>query len=274
MKPFRFGVVATPQDAASWRATARRVGELGYSTLLVPDGLQLLSPIPSLAHAAAVADIRVGTMVLAGPLRPPRAAAWEGHSLSVLTDGRFEFGIGTGLPRVEAWAHELGLPYGDAGRRLADVAGAVEHLHELDLRRDPAAHTPVVMAAAGPKARALAARIADTVHLAAPAHTGRDQVAAMASDVRERAEGRDVELSLNLFAVGDGELPAWTRQMTGSDAATLRALDSLALLPGSDPQAMADELRRRRDALGVSYVSVNAAFLEPMAPVVELLAGQ
>jgi hypothetical protein len=34
---------------------------------------------------------------------------------------------------------------------------------------------------------------------------------------------------------------------------------------------MADELQFRRDALGVSYPSVNAAFVEPMAPVVELL---
>jgi hypothetical protein len=36
---------------------------------------------------------------------------------------------------------------------------------------------------------------------------------------------------------------------------------------------MADELRRRRDTLGVSYVSVNSAFLEQLAPVVEQLTG-
>ena len=42
----------------------------------------------------------MGTFVLAAPLRPPRAAAWEGHSMTVLTDGRFDFGIGTGLPRA------------------------------------------------------------------------------------------------------------------------------------------------------------------------------
>ena len=51
--------------------------------------------------------------------------------------------------------------------------------------------------------------------------------------------------------------------MTGSNAATLRAQDSLALLPGSNPEAMADELQRRRDALGVSYLSVNAASSNP-----------
>jgi len=36
---------------------------------------------------------------------------------------------------------------------------------------------------------------------------------------------------------------------------------------------MADELQRRRDGLGTSYVAVNAAFIEQFAPVVELLAG-
>ena len=168
MHPFRFGVVATPQDATSWHATARRVADCGYSTLLMPDGLQLLSPFPSLAATAAtVPELRVGTFVLAAPLRPPRAAAWEGHSMTVLTDGRFDFGIGTGLPRARQWADQLGLPYRSGPERLADVATAVEHLRELDGQ----AHTPVLMAAGGPKARALAARISDTVHLGRPLAT-------------------------------------------------------------------------------------------------------
>jgi hypothetical protein len=36
---------------------------------------------------------------------------------------------------------------------------------------------------------------------------------------------------------------------------------------------MADELQRRRDAFGTSYVAVNAVFIEQFAPVIELLAG-
>ena len=78
--------------------TVRRAADLGYSTILMPDGLQLLSPFPSLAIAASTADIRVGTFVAAAPLRPPLAAAWDAHTLTVLTDGRFDFGIGTGRP--------------------------------------------------------------------------------------------------------------------------------------------------------------------------------
>jgi len=45
MRPFRFGVVATPQEGPErWVATARRIADLGYTTLLMPDGVQLLSP--------------------------------------------------------------------------------------------------------------------------------------------------------------------------------------------------------------------------------------
>ena len=82
------------------------MAEAGYSTLLMPDGLQLLSPFPALATAAATAELRVGTFVLAAPLRPPRTAAWEAHSLTVLTGGRFELGIGTGLPHTATQAAE------------------------------------------------------------------------------------------------------------------------------------------------------------------------
>ena len=268
---FRFGVVATPdRGPEEWQATARRTADLGYSTLLMPDGLQLLSPFPSLAVAAMAADLRVGTHVVAAPLRPPRSAAWDAHTLSVLTDGRFEFGIGTGRPAVEGFARELGLPFGSAKERLNQVSETLDHLDELDGDR----HTPVLLAAAGPRALALAAARADIVTLAAGPLVPRTEVAAMAADLWAQAGPRadEIELAMNLFAVGE-DLPPWTKQATGTDPATLLEADSLVLLRGS-VQDMADELRRRRDELGVSYISINGAYLEQLAPVVERLAGQ
>ncbi len=266
---FRFGVVATPVGGGEeWAATARRVEELGYSTLLMPDGLQLLSPFPSLAVAAcATTTLRVGTFVLASPLRSPRAAAWDAHSLSVLTGGRFDFGIGGGRPEAQQFAEALDRPWGTAGERLRLVAESIEQLRELDGDR----HTPVLVAAGGPKALALAARTADIVTLAAPPLTGRDHHAQMVAQVREAAGGRDIEIAMNLFVVGD-EMPPWVGGFIGTDHATLVAHDSQTLLRGT-PAEMADELQRRRDSYGVSYVSVNAAFFEQLAPVVERLAG-
>lgn len=268
---FRFGVVATPEGGAQrWAATAKRVEGLGFSSLLMPDGLQLLEPFSSLAVAAsATTTLRVGTFVLASPLRAPRAAAWGGHSLSVLTDGRFEFGIGTGRPEAQRFAEQLGRPWGTPGERLREVAESIELLRELDGER----RTPVLVAAGGPKALALAGRVADIVTLAAPPLAGRDHYAAMAARVREAAGDRDVEIAANLFLVGDEEPPPWTRRFIDFDHATLAAHDAQTLLRGT-PTEMADELQRRRDAYGVSYISVNGAFLDQLAPVVELLAGR
>ena len=39
---------------------------------------------------------RVGTWVYAAPMRPAWSLAWEAHSLSLLTEGRFELGEDTG----------------------------------------------------------------------------------------------------------------------------------------------------------------------------------
>jgi alkanesulfonate monooxygenase SsuD/methylene tetrahydromethanopterin reductase-like flavin-dependent oxidoreductase (luciferase family) len=271
-KAFRFGVVASPdRGAEAWQSTVRRAADLGYSTILMPDGLQLLSPFPSLAIAAATAAIRVGTFVAAAPLRPPRAAAWDAHTLTVLTDGRFDFGIGTGRPAAAQFAADLGLPWGTAQERRDQLVETLDHLIELDGDQ----RTPIMLAAAGGKSLALAAERADIVSIAKPALTPREEVVALARELRDLAGPRadDIELAMNLFAVGDGELPPWTKQAAGVDAETLAKSDSLMLLPGT-PQQMADELQRRRDEFGASYISVNATYLEELAPVITVLAGK
>src|SRR6202000_3052149 len=164
-RPFRFGVVAPIRtELPAWRDQVRRIADSGYSTLLMPDVAQWQpAPGPTLAVAATLADLRVGTWVYAAPLRPAWSTAWEAHSLSVLTEGRFEMGVGTGRPGIEDELHELGLPVLPPGQRLAQVREAVTRLRELDV---PDRHTPVAMAVRGPKAMALAAEVADTVNFA------------------------------------------------------------------------------------------------------------
>src|SRR5438046_6401556 len=153
-RPFRFGVV-TPlrTDLPTWRDRVRRIADSGYSTLLMPDVPQWQpAPGSTLALAATLADLRVGTWVYASSLRPARSTAWEAHSLSVLTDGRFEMGIGTGRPGIEDEVRELGLPELPPAGRLAQVRETVTALRDLD---GTDVHTPVVMAVRGPKAQAL-----------------------------------------------------------------------------------------------------------------------
>jgi alkanesulfonate monooxygenase SsuD/methylene tetrahydromethanopterin reductase-like flavin-dependent oxidoreductase (luciferase family) len=106
-RQFRFGVAGSPTTGEEWVKTVRQAADLGFQTVLMPDGLQLPAPFSSLAMAAAVADIRVGTFVAAAPLRTPRQTAWEAHTLTVLTDGRFEFGIGTGRLLLRGTPQEM-----------------------------------------------------------------------------------------------------------------------------------------------------------------------
>jgi alkanesulfonate monooxygenase SsuD/methylene tetrahydromethanopterin reductase-like flavin-dependent oxidoreductase (luciferase family) len=250
----------------TWRDRVRRIADSGYSTLLMPDVPHWQpAPGPTLAVAAALADLRVGTWVYASPLHPAWSTAWEAHSLSVLTDGRFEMGIGTGRPGIEDVLRELGLPALPSGQRLARVRETVTALRDLD---GPDLHTPVVMAVRGPKALALAAEIADTVNFALQLGESRSDVAQLARDFRAI---RDVELALHIPVIGDSVAPFMAPPDT--DTAALRAADSLAILP-NDPAAAAEEIQRRREEIGFSYFVFGADFADTLAPVVADLAGR
>jgi alkanesulfonate monooxygenase SsuD/methylene tetrahydromethanopterin reductase-like flavin-dependent oxidoreductase (luciferase family) len=267
-RPLRFGVVAPIRtDLPAWRDQVRRIADSGYSTLLMPDVQQWQpAPAPTLAVAATLAaDLRVGTWVYASPLRPPWSMAWEAHSLSVLTEGRFEMGVGTGRPGIEDELRQLGLPVMTPGERLSQVRDSVTSLRDLD---GPDLHTPVVMAVRGPRARALAVDLADTVTFVSTPDDSRAEIMRMAADFRAI---RDVELALHVPVVGDAVAPFMTTPDT--DPAALRAADSLMVLP-SDPTAAIEEVLRRREESGFSYFVVGANAADALAPVVAELAGQ
>src|SRR5512146_1782185 len=265
-RPFRFGVVAPlATDLPAWRDRVRRIADSGYSTLLMPDVPQWQpAPGPTLAFAAAVADLRVGTWVYASPFRQPWMTAWEAHSLSVLTEGRFEMGVGTGRPGIEDELRDKGLPVVPPGERLAGVRDTVIALRDLD---GPALHTPVVMAVRGPKAQALAAEVADTVTFATVPGEDRRVVTRLALDFRAI---RDAELALHVPVVGGRRASFMAPPDT--DPAALRAADSLAFLP-DDPSAAGEEIQRRREEIGFSYFVFGADFADTLAPVVAKLAG-
>lgn len=264
-RPFRFGVVAPlMSDLATWRDQVRRIGDSGYSTVLVPDfPLTQPAPGPMLATAAALTDLRVGTWVYASPFRPAWLTAWEAHSLSLLTDGRFEMGIGTGRPGIDDELRDKGQPDVPAGERLARIRETVSALRDFD---GPDHHTPVAMAVVGPKARALAAEVADTVTFALGDQT-RAEVERFTRDLRT---GRDIELALAVPVVGDSVAPHMAPPDT--DVAALRARDALTVLP-QDPVAAAEEIQRRREQLGFSYFVFGANVAEAFAPLVAELAG-
>ncbi|GAA1131511.1 LLM class flavin-dependent oxidoreductase [Kribbella jejuensis] len=217
---------------------------------------------PTLATAAALTDLRVGSWVYAAALREPLSMAWEAHSLSVLTDGRFEMGIGAGRPGIEV---ELGLPAVSPAERRTRMRETVEQLRTFD---GSELHTPVVMAVAGPKSQALALEVADAVTFVLGPDNDRAETTKM---VRGFSTSRDIELSQHIAAVGDGVAPFMAPP--DLDTAALRTADSLVILP-SDPAAAAEEIERRREEIGFSYFVIGADFADTLAPVVAKLAGQ
>ena len=266
-RPLRFGAVAPiATDVRAWRDQLHGLVDSGYSTILMPDVPQWQpAPGPALAVAATITDLRVGTWVYASPVRPAWSTAWEAHSLSVLTEGRFEMGIGTGRPGIAQQLRELGLPDVPMNQRWDQVRAVVAALRELD---GPDLHTPVAMAVGGPKGLAVAAELADTVTFVMPHTETRTETM---NRVRDFDNRRDVELALHVPVIGD----AVAAFMAGpdTDAAALRTADSLAFLP-SDPAAAAEEILRRRTEIGFSYFVFGADAAGALAPVVAELAGR
>jgi probable F420-dependent oxidoreductase len=295
-RAFRFGATAAfAPDAKAWTGLARRVEELGFSTLLCPDNVGTLSPFAALAAAAAATDtLRLGTFVLAAPYRTPAAVAWESASLDMLSGGRFELGLGVGRPQAEAEAARLGMPFGTPGERRTALIKTVE---AVDARfadpdapddPDPRAETrhsapdmvrgvqrprpPVMLAGAGPRLLRLACEIADILAIGLPAQSTEDDFAAKAGELRSLSaeDFERLELAANIGLVGD-EIPPWAARMFGLDPQELFRIGAVAALRGT-PRDMADTLLRRRDRIGISYVTVNSMFTEQFAPVIELLA--
>jgi probable F420-dependent oxidoreductase len=265
-RKFRFGAVAAyARSGEEWAATARRVEELGFSSLLCPDTTGTLAPFAALSAAATVTrSLRLGTYVLAAPLRTPGTVAWETRSLNVLSDGRFELGVGAGRPGSEQDAARLGVPFGRAGERIARLEATLDAVRaESDV--------PILLAGTGPRMLALAARRADSIALGLPPLSTDEDLEAKARELREIAGERfdGLELNVNIALVGE-DVPAYAASWFGADPKELFRVGAVTALRGT-PQEMADTLLRRRDRAGVSYVSVNALFAEQFAPVIELL---
>jgi alkanesulfonate monooxygenase SsuD/methylene tetrahydromethanopterin reductase-like flavin-dependent oxidoreductase (luciferase family) len=228
--------------------------------------------MPALAVAAtATTTLRIGTFVLASTVRPARLAAWDAHCLSTLSDGRFELGIGTGRPDIIAEAEQLlDAPVTTAAQRLTRVEATIDALRKMDGDQ----RTPVMIAASGPRARALAATKADIAVLTGGPLVSHARMAEMVKELHNAAGDRadDIELAATIFVVGD-EVPPGVQHFLGTDAATLYRSNTMTILPGNTQQII-DELRRRRGSLGISYIIVNATHTDIMAPVVEHLAGR
>lgn len=284
---FRFGVVAAAaRTAKEWASTARRIEELGFSTLLCPDTTGTFAPFAALTAAAAATEkLRVGTYVLASPLRSPGTVAWESVTLDALSGGRFDLGLGAGRPDAAQDAARLGLPFGSAAERVKRLGETIAAVRARFAGSDPAAQRdavrgvqqpapPILLAGTGPRMLRLAAQHADMLALSLPPQSTEEDLAAKTDELRriDTAAFDRLELAVNVALVGE-DAPPHASSWLGADPQELIRGGSITALVGS-PRQMADTLSRRRERTGVSYISVNAMFADRFAPVIELLADQ
>ena len=310
VKPFRFGVqCGGDHDRASWEQLAHKIEALGYSTLYLPDHFidTQMAPIVGMAVAAeATRTLRLGALVFDNDYKHPAILAKEIATLDRLSDGRVELGIGAGWMKVDYDA--LGLPYDPAGVRvdrleeaLAVIKGAWgpeaysfegTHYTITDYNAIPKPTQqpgpPILVGGGGPRVLRLAGREADIVginpNLRAGAVTNdaaTNSVAEMVDQkvgwIREGAGSRfdDLELQIRFFfaAITDDRQGLAEAAAPGFGLDAEAALESGIACIGTIDE-ICEQLLRRRERWGVSYVVIGDDIFEAFAPVVERLAGK
>lgn len=305
VRPFRFGVTL---DGSTGRRSdvidiARRAEAAGASVLLATDHLGSWGALPRLLAAAQVTGLRIGTLVLNNDLRHPAVLAQELASVDAMTDGRLEIGIGAGWNRPEYEA--AGLPFDPPADRLRRMQASMRMLrqamdegridHDADdvypaIHQDalPASvqrpHPPFLVGGGGPRLLAFAAREANIIGIdprSLPGGGGDpDDITGAAVDrkvgwIREAAGERWAELEINI-AIWQVD-PDFHRR-AGPPPPRARGIseDELRHSPHylvGDTGEIVETLVARRERWGISYITIRAADLEVLAPVIARLRG-
>ncbi len=267
--------------------------------------VQGLAAIPAMAYAAAVTEkIHIGCRVFCIDYHNPVVLAKSAMTIDHLSGGRLEFGLGAGWLKGEYEA--IGLPFESAGRRINRLADVIEGIKAFRAEgpanvsngtlnwRDfeglpkPLSGPPLMIGGGAPKILRLAGREADIVSLNFNNRSGMigpDGVQASSEAetrkkigwVREGAGDRFDDLTIEIGAyftfVMDDPAPVLGNfaQMFGFSEADMRAHPH-ALFGSVD--TVCEELIRRRELHGISYITVGEDAMEPFAPVVARLAGK
>jgi len=301
-RPFRFGLLGeNVRSAKELVDTAHRAEEAGFATFLLRDHFiaepfgHQLAPLAALATVAAgTTRLRVGTMVLCNDYRHPVLLAKEVATLDLLSDGRFELGLGAGFSRPEYEA--AGLPYDPAGVRVDRLAEALQVLKGLFgatpctfPKQVQQPHPPLLVGAGGRRMLAMAAREANIIGLqTASLGTGRitsdasgllaETIAEKIGWVRQEAGARfdQIELSILASVVAAEDRRAAAERLVrerGWDGLPLeRVFEMPSIFIGSVARIV-DEMQARRERYGISYYVVRDGQLEMVAPIVARLAG-
>lgn len=307
-RPFRFAVQEhRTSSATAWKEKVRRVESLGYSTLYLPDHFtDQMGPIAALMAAAdATTTLRVGSLVFDNDYRHPVVLAKEAATIDLLSDGRFDLGLGAGWMASDY--EQAGIPFDSPGTRIGRMEEALhiikglfagapfsfegKHYRVANSEGSPLPvqkpHPPILLGGGGRRMLSLAAREADIVNVnfdLREGHVNRKLVhtgLAKATEeklgwIKEAAGDRigGIELSVTIFLtnITDDRDSIATAMAAGLGAEPHEILDMPHFLIGTVDQLI-EALQQRRDRYGISFVIVPGEVAEEFAPVVARLAG-
>jgi probable F420-dependent oxidoreductase len=302
-RPFRFGILTKGAPTrAGWLDVLGRVQDGGFDSLHVPlHSTPQFSPAVALADAAARTALRLGTLVHNNDLQHPALLARDAATLALLSDGRFELGIGAGW--MERDYRQLGLPMDPGRDRVSRLAEAIEilrlswsgeefsfhgeHYHLDSFQGLSGPPVQLLIGVGGRRMLRLAARSADIVSFTRDLSAGArpQDIAADVSLESTEAKARtlrahlgaraaDVELSILVIRTGTGS-GAEARlheyaSSSGVSGATARQTPE-NLLARSLPE-LVDLIQERRARTGISYYVLREPDLDQAAPLVARLA--
>ena len=308
-KKFRFGVqISSSSSASEWRDKARKMEDLGYSTLFMPDHFieTELAPMVAISFAAAATErLRIGHLVLGNDYKHPAVTAKEAATIDLLSDGRLEFGLGAGWMQTDYDA--LGMPYDRAGVRVDRLAEAIavvkgawgdgpfdfkgEHYTITAYNGIPkpvqTPRPPIVIGGGAPRVLRLAGKEADIVginpNLRKGAITDDAVKSALAAETKQKVEWiregagdrfDDLELQIRYFmaSLTDDARGLAEAVAPGFGISPDDALESGVALVGT-VDSCCELLEQRREEWGVSYIVLGDDNFESFAPLVAKLAG-
>jgi len=267
---------------------------------------QDIAAIPAMAMAAeATSHIKIGCRLICVGYRPAAVLVKEAMTLDFLSDGRLELGLGAGW--IESEYHAMDVPYDPPGKRIRRLEETIALLKQgmtggaLDVHGEfvrvsgyqsvpkPVQQpVPLMIGGGNPRILTLAAREADIVSINISNKEGKVGPGSLRSITHERTiekiewvkEGagprfNQLELEIGLFFA----------KITDSAGSVLEGYSSIlgmtpdevrqfphALIGSAD--YICDELVRRRELYGISYINVPAASMVEFAPIVDRLKGK
>ena len=309
-RKLRFGVTSTgASSAAEWQTKVKQIENLGYATLFVPDHfIEQIATMPALAMAAAyTTSLRIGSLVCSNDFRHPIMLAKEAATLDMLSNGRFELGIGAGWLKAEYDA--IGIPFDPPGKRVSRFEEAVQVIKTY-FQDDPITfageyynvqagqglestpkpvqkpYPPILIGAGGRRMLTIAAREADIIGLTVKvqANGAGPDPSDIATTLTRKLEWVQaaagarydaIEFHIHTWAVvitEDREQAA--AQLTKRFPLPVNILLNTPYLLIGTIEEITEQILTYRAQYGISYFSVFERHMAEFAPVVDRLAAK